>query len=101
MSQLPFEDRSDFENADRGFVAWRKPNLEHAWSTHGYYGSVSHNVKAIPDPASGEPDLAGGAGDGQCRPHRRPDRPGTPARRARRLRPELPDRHPVRMSAAT
>ncbi|SDS94193.1 Alkyl sulfatase BDS1, metallo-beta-lactamase superfamily [Brevibacterium siliguriense] len=23
------------------------PELENAWSTHGYYGSVSHNVKAI------------------------------------------------------
>jgi alkyl sulfatase BDS1-like metallo-beta-lactamase superfamily hydrolase len=23
------------------------PGLERAWSTHGYYGSVSHNVKAI------------------------------------------------------
>jgi alkyl sulfatase BDS1-like metallo-beta-lactamase superfamily hydrolase len=23
------------------------PGLENAWSTHGYYGSVSHNVKAI------------------------------------------------------
>ena len=23
------------------------PALERAWSTHGYYGSVSHNVKAI------------------------------------------------------
>lgn len=23
------------------------PALEHAWHTHGYYGSVSHNVKAI------------------------------------------------------
>lgn len=23
------------------------PNLESAWHTHGYYGSVSHNVKAI------------------------------------------------------
>ena len=23
------------------------PALEHAWHTHGYYGSVSHNVKAV------------------------------------------------------
>jgi linear primary-alkylsulfatase len=23
------------------------PALEQAWHTHGYYGSVSHNVKAI------------------------------------------------------
>ncbi|MVF83142.1 MBL fold metallo-hydrolase, partial [Vibrio cholerae] len=23
------------------------PALDAAWSTHGYYGSVSHNVKAI------------------------------------------------------
>ena len=62
------------------------PALDKAWHTHGYYGSVSHNVKAVyqrymgwfdgnPGPVVGA--SAGGdrsalrRRDGWCRPSRR------------------------------
>ena len=36
-----------YQGAEIAEMLQLPPALENAWSTHGYYGSVSHNVKAI------------------------------------------------------
>ena len=36
-----------YQGAEIAEMITLPPALENAWSTHGYYGSVSHNVKAI------------------------------------------------------
>ncbi|MGC5171817.1 alkyl/aryl-sulfatase [Microbacterium sp. DT81.1] len=36
-----------YQGAEIAELIQLPPALENAWSTHGYYGSVSHNVKAI------------------------------------------------------
>ena len=94
-----------FTGAEIAEIIELPPALTNSWSTHGYYGSVSHNVKAIYQRYmgwfDGNPAQAVAAPAGRARdPLRRRARGHRPGRRARpgrvRLRRLPVGRDPVR-----